>query len=222
MSFRVHVENVPEEKIQNFLRDVDEKSLKVLVYRHPKEEAEREHFHGLLIDTRLSTKILREWFVRKLGVDKGNKSYSVGTTYGGSKQIKISEFTYPTYCTYMTKGKYEPVHNKGFTQEEIDGFKSAWKEPKVPGRMDIQVERLEVSKKKSLWACGYEAETRYLRDHEGNEDIDYILLTELVIQVLQEEKILAHEYTVMHILQDIQSRTQTEKYILRIISKVRL
>lgn len=220
LKFRCHIDSVPPSELLTFITSVADKSEKLIIYRHPKEEAERDHIHGLCVNTTLSEKVFREWCNRKLKLEKSNKSYSVGTTFG--KNIKISDLTYTTYITYMSKGKYDPLFNKGFSDEDINELKHQWKEPKEKNTV-IQPEPIALKKKKTQYEIGQEAEIRYLEipGYDERDDVDWKHMIALVIQVLHENRIVAHEFTVAHIVQDIQARLSPDQYINRIYHKIK-
>lgn len=219
LKFRCHIDCVQPGELLSFLQSVDEKCEKLIVYRHPKEESEREHIHGLCYNTTLSEKVFREWCNRKLKLEKSNKSYSVGTTFG--KNIKISEITYSTYITYMSKGKYDPLYVKGFPAEDIDELKQQWNDPKP--KNEVVYPKIERKQKMTQWSVGQEAEVRYLEipGYDERDEVDWKHMVQLVIDVLNENKILAHEFTVAHIVQDIQSRLAPEKFVNRIYQKIK-
>lgn len=220
LKFRCHIDCVPPQDLLSFLQSVADKCEKLIVYRHPKEEAEREHIHGLCYNTTLSEKVFREWCNRKLKLEKSNKSYSVGTTFG--KNIKISDLTYITYITYMSKGKHDPLYVKGFPDEDIAELKHQWNDPKP--KNEVVYPTVERKQKMTQWAVGHEAEARYLEipGYDERDEVDWKHMIQLVIDVLNENKILAHEFTVMHIVQDIQSRLSPEKFVNRIFQKIKL
>lgn len=230
LKFRAHIENIQPTELLEFITFLEQKCEKLIVYLHPKQsrngfkEPEREHIHGLCIGPTFTEKTMRDWLSARLKLEKSNKSYSVGSTYTRDKKaIKITELSYPTYITYMSKGVFDPLHVKGFTPEEIADFKGAWRSP-ATATTHVRIETISPAKKKTQFEVGHEAEVRYLEipGYDERDEVDWKMMTRLVIDVLHENKIVAHEFTVIHIVQDIQSRLDSERYINRIFSKIRL
>lgn len=222
LKFRCHIDCVQPQELLVFIESVAERCERLIVYRHPKEEAERDHIHGLCYNTTLSEKVFREWCNRKLKLEKSNKSYSVGSTFG--KNVKISDLTYTQYITYMSKGKYDPLYNKGFADEDIVELKRQWKEPKAQTEIVYQVEKITPQKKLTQYEVGKEAEIRYMEipGYDERDDVDWKHMIRLVIDVLHENRIVAHEFTVAHIVQDIQARLSPEQYVNRIYQKIKI
>lgn len=104
---------------------MSEKSKLLVVYAH-NEECERPHIH-FLIDTDVSTDTIKNWIKKCLNVTTFNKmDWSFKSTYGDDVPVDNG------YVTYMSKGKYDPLYVKGFTDSEIKELKTRWvaKQPK--------------------------------------------------------------------------------------------
>lgn len=89
-------------------------SEKLLVYEHgPDDGAGYVHCHLLIMGIKLDKKQLykRKEF-RNLGLDGKKKQFGFDVFQPGKKTIE-----------YMSKGMYDPVYNKGFTDEEIKNAK---------------------------------------------------------------------------------------------------
>lgn len=209
LKLRAHIDCVQPDEVISFMQSVADKCDKFIVYRHPKEEAEREHIHALLYATTLSCKVLRDWCHTKLKLEKSNANYSVGETYG--KNIKISELTYPPYISYMSKGKYEPIYSKGFPDEEIDAFRQSYRCESTIVNTNRPIEQVEKKSKLTQYQIAKEASIRYLETY-GEAELDYRRLAEIITKLLHENRSLAHYHIVANIIQDVQSEYEPDKF----------
>lgn len=90
-------------------------SERMLVYQHgPDDKAKNDHCHILVMGIQLDTKQLykRKEF-KQLGLDGTRKQFGFAKFIEGKDTI-----------AYMSKGGYEPVFNKGYSEEEIAEQKS--------------------------------------------------------------------------------------------------
>lgn len=213
---RAHVDNVSQEVLTQFMSKLAEKCEKFIAYRHPKEEAEREHIHALLVGCTITEHQVRERCNKDLQLEKSNKNYSVGSTYG--KQVKITELTYPTYISYMSKGKYIPIHVKGFTDDEVISYSKAFKSTKAEP-VKYQIEKITPVKKLTQFEISKEAEIRYLLKYD-TDDINWFEMYNIVKEVCKDNRVCSHDNTVAYILQDIQSRLKPEEQWKRIRNRI--
>lgn len=99
---------------------------KVLAYEHVGSATEKVHIHLILVGVRCDVDTLKNDMKRNgLATLKGNGEWSFKT-----KDKKYGDVTdSPVYITYMTKGKYDPKYNKGYSNEELEQAKASWVEP---------------------------------------------------------------------------------------------
>lgn len=114
---------------------------KTLVYEHVGTKTEKVHVHMMLIGVRCDKKTLQA----KFPICKGNKDWSWKTKDAKYGDVEDS----PKYITYMTKGKLDPVYNKGYTIEELNEAKAAWTDKKKSKAM-IEYEAFDLMIDKSL------------------------------------------------------------------------
>lgn len=116
-------------------------SEKLIVYQHgPDDGAANDHCHILVLGIQLDTKQLykRKDF-KQLGLDGTAKQFGFAKFIEGKDTI-----------AYMSKGEYDPVYNKGFTQEEIDMSKIKGynkKDKKIEKKSDEKYNEWELIKK---------------------------------------------------------------------------
>lgn len=94
---------------------------KMVVYEHSQDTGTargQTHIHLLLINTNISKRQLRNVAAATKIPVEGNENMSF-KAYDGS----------PSTITYMTKGKINPMYNKGYSDEELLLYKSQWVEP---------------------------------------------------------------------------------------------
>lgn len=214
---RAHIDTISPDKLIQFIDNLSEKCQKLIVYRHPKEEAEREHIHALMVGCSITEKTIRERINKELQLAKSNKNYSVGSTYGNN--VKITELTYPTYISYMSKGLYSPEYNKGFETDYVENLKQSYKPFTKEEPVKYQIEKITPVKKKTQFEISYESEIRYLQQYQ-NEDINWYDMYYIVKEVCKENKTRSDDNTIAYIIQDIQSRLAPEKQWNRIRNRV--
>lgn len=101
----------------------DSENVKVIVYAH-NDDCERPHIHFLIENFKKSTDTIKNWIVKALGEKPSKDMWTMKSTYGKDK-IPVDY----GYITYMSKGKYDPIYQKGFRDSMINEYKSKWVEP---------------------------------------------------------------------------------------------
>lgn len=116
MDYAVRITRTYDE-LGDSVKSIAQKCKQVIVYQH---EGSRLHCHLLLVECKVSTDTLKNYFKKTLGVvDKSDWSFKV-----------CNEFT-NKYITYMSKGKYKPSFVKGFEENFIEERQKEWVEKKA-------------------------------------------------------------------------------------------
>lgn len=108
---------VSYDDVSGFIEKLSEDCDKLIVYQH---DTARVHIHFYAVNCRIKTDAIKTRIKKYLHVaewDKNNWSFKSANDSG--------------CITYMSKGKLDPRYIKGFTQEEIIGYKDKWTE-RVP------------------------------------------------------------------------------------------
>jgi len=115
----------------NVVRDVVEslwapKCDKLVAYEHNTDGAERVHCHLLLMGCSVGAEQLKTLArnCAALSTAKGNSAWSFKTKAKGLGLI--TEESSERYIIYMTKGKYDPQHNKGYDPAFLQTCKTKW------------------------------------------------------------------------------------------------
>ena len=136
-------------ELQEFLRHLSDHSEKLVVYQHDSDdEVTRDHVHALVVNPNISTDTMKYQIKKCLSVSVFNKSDWAFVTEQKTKQpIDLN------FITYMSKGKLDPVYNKGFTQEELDSYKNAWLNHKIVDKAVFKLVKEETpeQRKKRIW-----------------------------------------------------------------------
>lgn len=104
-------------ELGNSIEAIADKCKKVVLYEH---EGSRTHCHLLLVECKVSTDTLKNYFKKTLGVvDKADWSFKVCTEF------------YNRYITYMSKGKYMYKYQKGFEESFLEEKRNEWVEKVV-------------------------------------------------------------------------------------------
>jgi len=96
------------------------KARHVIVYEHVEdEEVSRTHVHALVQNADVTVLAFKRRIEKHLGkVEKSDWSFKETTGNEGK------------YITYMSKGELQPVYSVGYTNLEIETFRSYWVTPK--------------------------------------------------------------------------------------------
>ena len=100
---------------------------KVLCYEHD-DRHENLHVHLLLEGVATSVDTLKN-DMRARGIDlkgAGQLSFKTKFKLASGDVVNITDDTKGRYITYMSKGKYDPKYNKGYTADYIALAKSQW------------------------------------------------------------------------------------------------
>lgn len=139
----------PYIELVSFITKLEEVSNKLIVYEH---DASRTHIHGLVLGCKITTDTMKNWIKKCLNV----KTY-VKTDWS----FKTADDGYDKYITYMSKGKFDCKHNKGFEDEYIDQCRKSW--------IDYPKQRAEnTADKPKVWELAQEIydvfKNRYAQD----------------------------------------------------------
>jgi len=125
------------ETLRTTVSDWSLRSEKILCYEH-NDKAENVHCHLLLEGVYDSVDTLKR-LMRGHAVDlKGSGQLSFKKDFklrDGTKAL-MTEETIPKYITYMSKGKYDPLFNKGYDPVFIAACKAAWFVHQIPDSVE--------------------------------------------------------------------------------------
>jgi len=98
----------------------------IICYEHP--EPQNIHCHLLLTGVYCTDQHLKDimWGHGVTCKGAGQLSFKASFKTPEKKVLEITEESYPKYITYMSKGKYEPKYNKGFSDGKVESYKLAW------------------------------------------------------------------------------------------------
>jgi len=110
--------------VSSAMLQVSEKCVKAVFYEHPSTGSKCVHVHGLIWGYAQKEDTLRNKC----------KAISKGSYEASQNQRKKGPPVDEGFISYMSKGKYDPQHLKGWTQEQIDVLKAAGydKDSQVP------------------------------------------------------------------------------------------
>lgn len=111
---------------------------KALVYEHVGSATEKVHVHMMLVGVRCDKKTVQKCF--SYMAFKGNKDWSWKTKDAKYGPVEDSV----KYITYMTKGKLDPVYNKGYSQEQVEEAKASWVDMKKKSAAVVDYEKFKV------------------------------------------------------------------------------
>lgn len=209
------------EDAMRLIQDISKFCTKTVWYFHPDgKEGKGPHFHGLIYDYKKTDETCRNTIKKALNLDGKKQEFAVSNKLpkklGGGK---MTELLTPTYITYMSKGKFDPVHLSGdYELSYIELLKTEWKEKDKKGTELIFVED---KKKKEItqWALAQIALARY-QENVSVDNINVLALIKIVIQVLKENKKLAHKRAVANVVQDVLASVNADEYARQILSMV--
>lgn len=103
-----------------FYAKLEERCGKFVFFQHDESvQVQRTHVHGLIVDCPVSTDTLKNWIKAAVGpVVKTDWSFVTKDKEGNP----VTE----QFITYMTKGVLTPAWAKGYSEGEIEKYRSAW------------------------------------------------------------------------------------------------
>lgn len=102
----------PYDKVAAWCSRVSMVSQKVCFYEHA-ENAANVHVHGLLMGVTKDKSTLKNWFKETLGLAPARTQWVFSQVQKDGSPLDEG------FLAYMSKGKYDPKYNKGFTDDEI-------------------------------------------------------------------------------------------------------
>lgn len=209
-----------EQAIQ-LIKELSKISSKAVWYFHPNgKQGKGPHFHGLIYDFKKTDETCRNTIKKALNLDGKKQEFAVSDKLpkklGGGK---MTDLLTPTYITYMSKGQFDPVHVYGdYELSYLELLKNEWKDKEVKGTELVFVEN---TKKKEItqWTLSQLSLARY-QETVGVDVINVYSLIKIVIQILKENKKLAHKRAVANIVQDVLAEVNTDEYARQILSMV--
>ena len=102
------------DQIKTALDRMSKHSERFIAYEH-NSDVENIHVHFLSVGPTITTETMKNWIRKEVGTVKASQ-WSMKTAKDEN------------CVTYMSKGKLEPVHVKGYTVEEIEQFRTKWVE----------------------------------------------------------------------------------------------
>lgn len=147
MNYAVRI-TLPYSKIERGVQSLALRADKVLAYEHVGSATEKVHVHLMIVGARADLKTLKDDMKRGgCGTLKGNGDWSWKTKDKKYGSVEDSV----KYVTYMTKGQYMPLYNKGYTNEFLLEAKSLWVDrPKNASRQEQMYYEFEALVPKDL------------------------------------------------------------------------
>lgn len=216
--------SMPYEDLKEAFQLIADEVEKLVVYQHEADEdVNRTHCHFYVVYPH-STDTLKNRFKRTLPTTskRGNSLWAFNTEYKEYHTLKVIPVG-PSCITYMSKGVLEPSMMKGFTQAEIDEYKSGWVEQPVKRSYQTKLQYIvketpsEAKKRKNDLIAEMLTE---LKDHIP-VNLEYHVdekVVRTIIKILNDNNIIFSRYTIRDYYDTICSRAFTEKFIYSVIN----
>lgn len=172
-------------ELKTFLNKLEERCDKMVFYQHDEStRVSRTHIHGLIVNCQVSTDTLKNWIKADVGaVNKTDWSF-------------VTKDVNEQFITYMTKGVLEPVMVKGYSEEEINKFRSAWvekpKKTNVLTQFKVVSEKPETARQRQTDLLQPVID-HFLTDPNGARGRAVI---QQILKVIREKKIIAGRYKI--------------------------
>jgi len=179
-----------DDDVVKFLQEnVDTRSI---WYIHPSGKVKGPHCHGLVYDHRQTAETFRNKIKKYFNlVTQG--SFAISNKY--ERGTVMADGHTRKYITYMSKGKYDPIMNIGYDQDNVNTMRSEWREPTsvhISGDLTVITSGEVKSKRITTFTITQEVKGIYMDTH----DSAHMLLNGLVIKDI--EKIVVdtcHKYS---------------------------
>ena len=169
------------------------KARHVIVYEHvADEEVSRTHVHALVQNADITVLAFKRRIEKQLGKME-RSDWSFKETDGNEAK----------YVTYMTKGELKPVYAVGYTDDEVEQFKSNWIVPKqdvktaAPSYKDIVAEVItEVP----------------ISENDYQSESHVVVVTNILIKKLNQYRIVTGRFKIRDMLDTIFRTMTPEKF----------
>lgn len=176
-----------DDEVVKFLQEnVDRRSL---WYIHPSGKVKGPHCHGIIWNHPQTDETFRNKIKKFFGLTEKHQ-YGISDKY---EKKKMTDDKLRTYIVYMTKGKFDPIFNIGFTAEEALQYKSEWRDKQTVhcGDLTIIASGEVKSKRVTMFTISTEAKEKYMETH----DAAHMLLNGLVIKDVEKIVVdICHKY----------------------------
>lgn len=210
--------SLPYDDVKQALAQVAEQTTHLIVYQHDEDEdVNRTHIHFYVV-WKSSTDTLKNRFKPFIPQgSKGNSLWEFKTEYKDYDTKQLRKVT-PNCITYMSKGELDPSFVKGFTQEQIDEYKSKWVNRPKNGSYQTKLQYIckesagEAKKRKNDYISEMIAE---LGNHQP-PNLEYYadeVIVRVIIKVLNDNNVVFSRYTIRDYYDTVCSRNYTEKFI---------
>lgn len=162
-----------DQPLEEAIRFINEEiRTKSIWYFHPNGTTAGPHIHALIWNHEQTAETLRNKIKRRFNLV--NKThYGISNKY--ERGTLMSEETVPTYITYMSKGQYDPIYMKDYTDEYANERKREWKAPTavhISGDLTVITHGEVKTKRITMYWLSREAENEYLETHDAQHMID--------------------------------------------------
>jgi len=213
---------VSQDDTVELCKRLSEKAEKSLFYLHPIKDStgkELPHIHGLVCNWSQHPDTYRNQ-IKKTHNVKGTQ-LAVSNTY--ERGTKMCEEHIDKYVTYMSKGKFEPLYNKGFADDWIGKRKCEWKSPtsvRISGDLTIiangevkkkTITQFAIARELEVWICEQIAKDNYPK---------YRDIIKQARTILHSHNRLADDNMLVKICQDAMWPTDENSRISKIISRL--
>lgn len=143
--------SVPFDIVKDAMDRIASKSSHLIVYEH-NETPDNIHIHFYVENCEVSTDTLKN-YIKKCGYSGGKRGS--GWSFARARDRGC--------IVYATKGKLDPVYNKGFTDEEVQEYRLKWipKESVSKGKVTYTVKESPVESRKRQWDLVQEIVKRF-------------------------------------------------------------
>lgn len=179
---------------------------RVIIYQHSADDSvKRTHIHGLVFGcTRKEDTVRNKFF-------KGKYEYSL--------KSKVDD----KFITYMSKGKIDPVYNKGFDPELVRLRKSEWQDHRITSTVDVSDKTSNKKTKKELLRIMLETYDKQWADVDKKSSMRYMSLDSVlrhIRKVLIENNEVIGMYKVMDYYDSFMMFGNEEGWIEMVASKI--
>lgn len=173
-------------------------------YEHPNgKRGKGPHIHGLIKDYKKSDDTFRNYLKKEFNI----KGSQLGVSNTFAKGVKMSELTVAGYLSYMSKGKYDPVFNKGYDHAFIDKCKSEWVDNDKTNLVQEVTIITKTKERLTEFDLQMEAEDLLWGDNEHDKSVSKSEIYDAVVNILRKHKRLAHYRRVANLCQAIFARS---------------
>lgn len=200
---------VPYSVFEPVLKSFEEVSEKLVIYEHNDDPA-NAHIHFYIKSCKVSTDTLKN-YCKRHSISGGSRGS--GWSFKSARDDGC--------ITYMSKGRLTPSFVKGYTDEELEVFKSKW-QPKQTSKYQTKLQYIVKESPSEAKKRKNDLVQEMIIELNGHKpvNLEYYVdeaIVRVIIKILNDNNVIFGRYTIRDYYDTICSRSYTEQFVQSMI-----